>query len=118
MSVIDDYLTTIEPDKRAELIRIKTIAKQLVPNAKEVISYGMPTLSWKGTSFLGFNAHKSHIGIYPYGGEEIALFKDKLNKANISYSKGAVQVPFDKPIAKELLVEIITHRINRIKEKK
>ena len=44
MTVIDDYLTTVEPSKRKELERIRALAKQTVPGAEEAIVYGMPTL--------------------------------------------------------------------------
>ena len=112
MSVIDDYLGKIEPGKRARLERIRVIARQVVPDAQEVISYGMPTLQYHGKSFLGFDAHVSHIGIYPYSGEEISIFKDKLGAYGLS--KGAIRVPYDTPFPESLLKEIITHRIKRI----
>lgn len=114
MTLIDDYLKPIEPEKRKQLERIRTIAKQIVPDAEEAIGYGMPTLKYKGKSFLGFNTHTDHIGIYPYGGEEIEAFKDKLDKLGYGYSKGAIRVPYDEPFPEDLLKEIIKHRINRM----
>ena len=114
MSVIDDYLKKIEPTKRKQLERIREIAKQVVPDAKEVISYGMPTLQYKGKSFLGFNAHANHIGVYPFGAEEIEVFRDKLSEYKYGLSSGAIRVPYDKPFPENLLKEIIKHRIKRI----
>ena len=116
MTVIDEYLQKIEPEKRAQLERIRTIALQTVPDAQEVIGYGMPTLKYKNKAFLGFNAHKEHIGIYPYGGEEIEKIKDKLTKLKYGFSSGAIRVPFDHPMPEELLKEIILLRIKRIDE--
>ena len=113
MTAIDDYLTNIEPAKRKQLERIRKIAKRVVPDSTETISYGMPTLQYKGKSFLGFDAHANHIGIYPFGGEEITVYKDKLK--DFGLSKGAIRVPLDKPFPEELLKEIIQHRIKRIK---
>ncbi len=112
MTGIDDYLNKIEPIKRKQLERIRQIAKQVVPDATEVLSYGMPTLQYKGKSFLGFNAHANHIGIYPYGGEEIELFKDKLT--SFALSSGAIRVPYGTSFPESLLKEIIRHRVNRI----
>lgn len=114
MTVIDDYLKKIEQSKKIQLERIREIAKQVVPDAEEVISYGMPTLKYKGKSFLGFNTHTNHIGIYPFGGEEIKVFKDKLNKLKYKFSSGAIQIPYDRPILENLLKEIIKHRIKKI----
>lgn len=78
----------------------------------------MPTLKYNGKSFLGFDVHTNHIGIYPYGGEEIEVFKDEISKLKYEFSSGAIRVPFDNPIPETLLKEIIMHRIKRIKNSK
>ena len=100
MTVIDDYLTTVEPSKRKELERIRALAKQTVPSAEEAIVYGMPTLKYQGKPFLGFDAHKHHIGIYPYSGQVIETLKDQLHDYGLS--KGAIRVPLDHPISEAL----------------
>ena len=112
MTVIDDYLTNVEPSKRQELERIRTLAKQTVPGAEEAIVYGMPTLRYQGKPFLGFNAHKKHIGIYPYSGQVIETLKDQLQ--GYGFSKGAIRVPPDHPISEELLKHIIHERLKQI----
>lgn len=112
MTVIDDYLTTIEPAKRQELERIRALAKQAVPEAEEAITYGMPTLKYRGKPFLGFDAHKQHIGIYPYSGQVIETLTDQLK--DYKTTKGAIQVPFDHPISEELLAHIIQLRLKQI----
>jgi len=109
MTVIDDYLTTVEPAKRKELERIRVLAKQTVPDAEEAIAYGMPTLKYQGKPFLGFNAHTHHIGIYPYSGQVVERLKDQLH--GYSFSKGAIRVPLDHPISEELLKQIIHLRL-------
>lgn len=117
MTVIDTYLQNIDPAQRKELERIRAIAKNVVPDAEETIGYGMSTLTYNGKAFLGFDVHKSHIGIYPYGGEEIELFKTQLTELGYGFSSGAIRVPFDKPFPEDLLKDIILHRIRRIDSK-
>jgi uncharacterized protein YdhG (YjbR/CyaY superfamily) len=112
MTIIDDYLTKVETSKRKELERIRTLAKKIVPNAEEAMSYGMPTLKYQGKPFLGFDAHKNHIGIYPYSGQVIEELKDQLHDYTVS--KGAIRVPLDHPIAEEMLEQIIHHRLKQI----
>jgi uncharacterized protein YdhG (YjbR/CyaY superfamily) len=112
MTVIDDYLTTVEPTKRKALERIRTLAKQIVPGAEEAISYGMPALKYHGKPFLGFDAHKQHIGIYPYSGQVIETLKDQLH--DYGFSKGAIRVPLNHPISEELLKQIIHLRLKQI----
>lgn len=117
MSIIDDYLQKIEATERKELERIRAIAKEIIPDAEEGISYGMPTLKYNGKSFLGFDLHKHHIGIYPYGGAEIEMLKDELSKHNYKFSSGAIQVPLTEQIPENLLKKIIQLRIKRINSK-
>jgi uncharacterized protein YdhG (YjbR/CyaY superfamily) len=115
MTVIDDYLKTVEPSKRRELKRIRALAKEAVPNAEEAIVYGMPTLKYDGKPFLGFNAHKNHIGIYPYSAGVIDALKEKLQKYELS--RGAIRVPLDDPISKGTLRAVITSRLKAIRAK-
>lgn len=112
MTLIDDYLSKVEPSKRQELERIRTLARKIVPGAEEAIVYGMPTLKYQGKPFLGFNAHKQHIGIYPYSSQVIETLKDQLH--DYGFSKGAIRVPLDHPISEELLKHIIDERLKQI----
>lgn len=114
MSPIDEFFEKLDPINKEQLERIRKIAKETVPDSEEVISYGMPTLKYKGKSFLGFNAHSKHIGIYPYGGKEIEVFKDKLTDLGYGFSSGAIRVAYDKPMPKGLLRQIIAYRLKRL----
>ena len=112
MTVIDDYLTTVEPVKRKELERIRALAIKIVPGAEEAIVYGMPTLKYQGKPFLGFDAHTHYIGIYPYSGQVIETLADQLH--DYRFSKGAIRVPLDHPISEEMLKQIIHLRLSQI----
>jgi uncharacterized protein YdhG (YjbR/CyaY superfamily) len=112
MTVIDEYLAQFDTSTRKELERIRNIGLKNIPAAEEVISYAMPTIKSKGKSVLGFDAHKEHIGIYPYSGRIPAMLADKLG--NYGYSKGAIRVPYDQPISEDLLKFIIEKRLDEI----
>ena len=113
MTVIDKYLQKLEPEKREQLERIRSLAKQMVPEATEAIMYNMPTLKYLGKPFLGFNVHKNHIGIYPFSGEVVEKLKDRLTP--YSFTKGAIQIPYDSPIPEKMLREIIDCKLEMIK---
>jgi len=113
MSLIDDYLKTVEPSKRKQLQRIRVLAKEIVPSAEEAVSYNMPTLKYEGKSFLGFDAHADHIGIYPYSGKVISELSGELRIYSVS--KGAIRVPLDRPITKRLLKLVIACRLKAIR---
>jgi uncharacterized protein YdhG (YjbR/CyaY superfamily) len=113
---IDDYLQNVEANKREELKRIRALAENAVPSAEEAISYGMPTLKYEGMPFLGFNAHKKHIGIYPYSSEVIERLKEQLHDYELS--SGAIRIPLDRPISEDTLKQIIDCRLQQIRAKK
>jgi len=110
---IDAYLKKVEPSKRRALERIRVLAKTIVPDAQETISYAMPTLKFVGKPFLGFDAHTNHIGIYPYSSRVIATLKDELHDYGLS--KGAIRVPLDRPIPENLLRKVIECRLEAIR---
>lgn len=112
MTLIDDYLKDVEMPKREALERIRALAKKAVPGAEEAISYGMPTLKYQGKPFLGFDARKNFIGIYPFSGEVIETLKDDLR--GYKSTKGAIHIPLDKPIPEALLNQIIQCRLKQI----
>ena len=63
---VDEYLNRIEPSQRKQFERVRKIVKKLVPEAEEVISYGIPTWKYRGKYLIYFAAFKNHMSIYPY----------------------------------------------------
>lgn len=104
MSVIDDYLKGVSEPQRQQLERIRETVKKLVPDAKEVISYGMPVFKYKGKYLIGFAAFKNHMSVFP-GAAPIRELKDKLTSFNIS--KGTIQFTLENPLVEPLIEEII-----------
>ena len=67
MSLIDDYLKKVEPSKRKQLERIRVLAKEIVPSAKETISYNMPTLKYDAHNCkTSFARIPSRRGLFAY----------------------------------------------------
>ena len=111
MGVIDAYLANIEPTKRAELERIRGIAHAMLPGYEEVISYMMPTIKYQGEAIIGFDAHKNHIGIYPFSGGVISKIKEL---AAYDTSPGAIREPLDNLLPKSLIEKIIHERLDQL----
>lgn len=109
MTVIDDYLAEhATPAQRTELERIRSIVKQMVPDAEEVMSYAIPTLNYKGKHLVHFAAFKDHMSLFPTAGPTEA-FKGKLKDYKVS--KGTIQFTLEKPLPKTLIQEIIEYRL-------
>jgi uncharacterized protein YdhG (YjbR/CyaY superfamily) len=82
----------------------------IIPEAREIVSYGMPAFEVDGVIVAGLLANKKHVGYYPFSGSILKLFPDELEKYKTTLS--AIHVPVDKPLPKGLLKKLIKARIN------
>lgn len=65
MSVIDEYLAKTTLKQRAELERLRKIIKEIVPEAEETISFGIPTFKYKKKYLVAFAVLKNNMALYP-----------------------------------------------------
>ncbi len=99
---IEDYILAQPEEVRGALRRVNAAIKASLPEAKEKISWSMPTY-WKGHNLIQFAASKRHIGLYP-GAEAVEAFAERLTEYKTS--KGTIQLPYSKPLPLELIGEI------------
>lgn len=111
MTPIDDYLKDVPLTKKNELERIRTIVKSLVPDGEEVISYGMPTIKYKGKYLIYFGAFKDHLSVFPTGDPTL---EDIEGYAAFKTSKGTLQFTEEKPIPDKLVKALVLARIESI----
>ncbi|MEK0314718.1 iron chaperone [Cohnella sp. 56] len=102
----DDYIATFPPEIQSLLQAVRNTIRQAAPEAKEKISYQIPTLELHG-NLVHFAAFKQHIGFYP-GADGIAVFKDELSA--YKGAKGSVQFPIDEPLPHALIARITAYR--------
>lgn len=84
---------------------------QIVPDADEVISYGMPAFKVNGNVVAGLLANKKHVGYYPFSGSILGNFESELK--NFSHTKSAIHVPIDKALTKTLISKLIKARMSQ-----
>jgi len=101
-TTIEEYIFAQAEEIQPRLEEVYMTIKAALPDAAEKISWQMPTF-WKGRNLIHFAAFKNHIGLYP-GGEATTYFADKL--AGYTTSKGAIQLPNDKPLPLGLITDI------------
>ena len=104
---IDDYILQAPLDVQEKLQEIRRIIQETAPQAKEKISWSMPTYDYFG-NLVHFAAHKNHIGFYP-ADTGIKAFQERLH--DYKSSKGAVQFPYNQPLPRELIKEIVLYRL-------
>jgi uncharacterized protein YdhG (YjbR/CyaY superfamily) len=83
--------------------------KEVVPEAEEAISYGIPTFNLNGTYLIYFAAYKNHIGVYP-----VPAAIEQVDKDLASYKtsgKGTIQFPLNKPIPLNLITKLVKFKV-------
>ena len=110
---VDTYIASFPEVIQNLLQQIRTRIRQTAPEAKETISYGMPTYVLNG-NLVHFAAFKNHIGFYP-SPSGIEQFKEKLSA--YKGAKGSVQFPLDKPMPLDLITKIVKFRVKENMEK-
>ncbi len=114
IQTIDEFIAQFPTDVQQILEKIRQIIHKAAPDAKEKISYGIPTFTLHG-NLIHFSAYKHHIGLYP-GAAPIEAFKDLLK--DYKTSKGTVQFPLNKPIPYALVEQITLASVERNLQKK
>ena len=105
------YLRSPEPQRSTMLVMRERILK-IIPDATEVVSYGMPAFKLDGSIVAGLLANKRHVGYYPFSGSTLSRLRIELKK--YSKTKSALHVPIDKPLSTELLRKLIATRRSEI----
>jgi uncharacterized protein YdhG (YjbR/CyaY superfamily) len=99
---IGAYITAQAEDIQPRLWEVYHAIKAALPDAKEKISYRMPTF-WQGRNIIHFAAFAKWIGLFP-GGEATAVFADKL--VGFHTTKGGIRLLHKEPLPLELITEI------------
>jgi len=107
ISSIDNYILTFPEDVQELLQTLRTVIKEVAPDATEKISYQMPTFDLYG-NLVHFAAFKNHIGFYP-APSGIEKFKNELGM--YKNAKGSVQFPINEPLPYELIRKIVKFRV-------
>ncbi|QMV41261.1 iron chaperone [Cohnella cholangitidis] len=109
----DEYISLFPSEVQAILNQLRKVIKESAPEAREKISYQMPTFDLHG-NLVHFAAYQKHIGFYP-GASGIEAFQQELS--TYKGAKGSVQFPIDKPLPYELISRIVKFRVAQNIEK-
>jgi uncharacterized protein YdhG (YjbR/CyaY superfamily) len=102
---VDAYLREVEEPKRSTLETLRRTILEIVPQAEQVISYGVPAFRVDGKTVAGFAAFKDHLSYLPFSGSVLRQLADELDGYTMTKSSlhFAVDRPLPKPLVKKLL---------------
>lgn len=110
---IDEYIALFSSEIQELLQKIRKTIAEVAVEATEKISYQMPTFYLHG-NLVHFAAFKNHISLYP-DASGVSVFESELG--SYPYSKGTIQLPYDKPIPYDLIRKIVEYRVKENKER-
>lgn len=106
-STVYEYIASYSGDVRKRMETLRQIILECSPDITEKISWGMATFVLNG-NLVHFSGEKRHLGFHP-SPSAIEAFKDGF--ADYKYSKGTLQLAYDKPMPYELLRQMILFRV-------
>ena len=110
---VDAYIAALEEPKRSTLRKLRETIESIVPDAEQVISYGMPGFRLNGKVVAGFAAFKNHLSYLPHSGSVVPALGDAVK--GYTYTAGSLHFPIDKPLPKSLVKKLIDVRLKQIK---
>lgn len=106
---IDEYLAVLPDLPRATLTEMRRRILDVVPEAEQGLSYGIPAFRVDGKLVAGFGAYAKHLTYVPHSGSVLEGLVDKL--VGYKWSKGSVQFPLDQPMPEPLIHALIEARL-------
>jgi uncharacterized protein YdhG (YjbR/CyaY superfamily) len=106
MATVEEYIAAQSAGAQPRLRELRAIIRAALPEAAEVISYGIPTYK-HGGRMVSFGAAKRHCALY---GSAMDAFAEELR--DFQTSKGTLRFPLDKPIPEDLVRKLVVAKLN------
>lgn len=100
---VEEYIASFPTETQNILQQLRADLQQMIPDAKQKISYAIPTFTLNG-NLIHFAGYKNHIGLYP-GSKAVEVLAEDLK--GYETSKGTVRFPINKPLPMELIKKIV-----------
>ncbi len=109
---IDEYLAALDEPKRSTLEDLRRSILEVIPEAEQGISYGMPAFKVDGKVVAGFAAFKHHLSYLPHSGSVLPELGEDVS--GYEMTKGSLHFPVDQPLPKALVQKLIAVRLSHL----
>lgn len=109
---VDDYLDAAPEPQRSTLRLLRATLRELLPDATEALSYGMPAFVADGRPVAGYAWAKRHCSYYPHSGEVLTELAGLLEEYD--WSKGTLRFPVDEPLPRELVARLVAAKLEHL----
>lgn len=109
---VDRYLAGVGEPKRATLEAVRRAILEVVPDAEQCISYGLPAFKVEGKTVAGLGAFTRHLSYLPHSGSVLGALGAEL--ASFEQTKGSLHFPVDEPLPEPLVRALVTTRLRQL----
>jgi uncharacterized protein YdhG (YjbR/CyaY superfamily) len=108
---IDQYLEALPEPKRGTLTLLRERILDVLPDAEQGISYGLPAFKVEGKTIAGFAAFKDHLSYLPHSGSVFPQLADELR--GYTFSTGALRFEVDRALPAPLVEKLVEIRLGQ-----
>lgn len=105
-TTVDDYIEGFPVAVRERLQELRSVLKEIAPEAMEKLKWGKPVFE-SSTILFAYSAHKNHLSFVPTG-PAMKPFEKELG--DFETKKDSVQFFYDQPLPKALVRKIAAYR--------
>jgi uncharacterized protein YdhG (YjbR/CyaY superfamily) len=107
---VSNHFYQLDEKRKLELLALRDAILNFLPEAEEVLKYGMPTFVLWGKPICGILANKNHLSLYPYSGQVLRKLPEITSKYETT--EGSWHIPYGKAISKKHLGQVINERLS------
>ena len=111
-TAVEKYLDRAPEPHRSSLRRLRETLRELLPDATETISYGMPAFKVGKKAVAGYAYYKDHCSYFPHSSGVLPLLSNEIE--DYEWSKGTLKFPPDAPPPRELVARLVAVRLDEL----
>ena len=108
---VEAYLAGLPGEQRQLLEHVREVIREVVPDAEEAISYGMPAFRRRGRFFVSYAAWKRHCSIYPLTDAFLARHRSELQ--GYARTRGSLHFTPERPLPDRLIEDLVRSEMAR-----
>jgi uncharacterized protein YdhG (YjbR/CyaY superfamily) len=102
---VAEYIAAQPKATQRVLRSVRSAIRKAIPEAEEVISYGIPAYRVRGYVTLYFAGWREHYSLYPVNARLVATLKPQSASYTVN-DKGTIRFPLDAPVPVKLIAAI------------